>query len=83
MARTLIRSATIISMDPSVGDLQPGDVLIDGSKIAAISHSIDHRRLHKIAIPGFIDTDAHTWESLLRATDPDWSLAQYFTGCGS
>jgi 5-methylthioadenosine/S-adenosylhomocysteine deaminase len=79
----LIRNAAIISMDPSVGDLQRGDVLIDGSKITAISHSIDHRRLHQIVCVGVDKAGNCTWESLLRATDPDWSLAQYFTGRGS
>lgn len=86
MARTLIRNATVISMDPNVGDLQRGDILIDRSKIAAISHSIPAEDAeiidasNQIAIPGFVDTHRHTWESLLRATGPDWSLAQYFTG---
>jgi 5-methylthioadenosine/S-adenosylhomocysteine deaminase len=86
MARTLIRNATVISVDPAVGDLQHGDILIDGSKIARIAPSIaaDGAEVvdatNMIAIPGFIDTHRHTWESLLRATGPDWSLAQYFTG---
>src|SRR5262245_1525828 len=86
MARTLIRNATIISVDPKIGDLHRGDILIEGSKIAAIAPSIpaDGAEVidatNRIAIPGFIDTHRHTWESLLRATGPDWSLAQYFTG---
>lgn len=86
MARTLIRNATIISVDPQVGDLRAGDILIDGSKIAEIAPTIsaDDAEIvdatNMIAIPGFIDTHRHTWESLLRATGPDWSLAQYFTG---
>ncbi|MGH6922743.1 MAG: amidohydrolase family protein [Propylenella sp.] len=86
MARTLIRNATIISVDPAIGDLQHGDILIDGSKIAKIAPSIKADgaeavdATNRIAIPGFIDTHRHTWESLLRATGPDWSLAQYFTG---
>jgi 5-methylthioadenosine/S-adenosylhomocysteine deaminase len=86
LARTLIRNATILSMDPNVGDFPRGDILIDGSKIAAISRSIPAEdaeivdAANQIAIPGFVDTHRHTWESLLRATGPDWSLAQYFTG---
>jgi 5-methylthioadenosine/S-adenosylhomocysteine deaminase len=86
MARTLIRNATILSVDPNVGDFQRGDILLEGSKIAAIAPSIqaDDAEIvdatNRIAIPGFVDTHRHTWESLLRATGPDWSLAQYFTG---
>jgi hypothetical protein len=37
LERTLIRIATTVSMGPNVGDLQRGDILIDGSKIAATS----------------------------------------------
>ncbi len=41
MARTLVRNATIISVDPKVGDLHRGDILIEGSKIAAIGPAIE------------------------------------------
>ncbi len=86
MARTLIRNATIISVDPKVGDFHRGDILIDGSKIVEVAASIsaDDAEVidgtNKIAVPGFVDTHRHTWESLLRATGADWTLAQYFTG---
>ncbi len=40
LARTLISKATIVSMDPNAGDLQRGDILIDGSQILAVSCSI-------------------------------------------
>ena len=86
MARTLIRNATIISVDPKIGDLHRGDILIDGTKIAAVAPAIpaDGAEVidgtNRIAIPGFIDTHRHTWEALLRAAGPDWSLGQYFTG---
>jgi 5-methylthioadenosine/S-adenosylhomocysteine deaminase len=84
--RTLIREATVISVDPKIGDFSRGDILIEGSKIAAIGPSIKVEdaeiveAAQMIAIPGFVDTHRHTWESLLRATGPDWSLAQYFSG---
>jgi 5-methylthioadenosine/S-adenosylhomocysteine deaminase len=86
MARTLIRNATVISVDPKVGDLHRGDILIEGAKIVGVAPSIKADDVeivdasNMIAIPGFIDTHRHTWESLLRATGPDWTLAQYFTG---
>jgi G3E family GTPase len=34
----------------------------------------------RLQFPALSDTHAHTWESLLRATDPDWSLAQLIVG---
>ena len=33
MTKTLIRGGTIVSMDPKVGDLPQGDVLIDGEVV--------------------------------------------------
>jgi 5-methylthioadenosine/S-adenosylhomocysteine deaminase len=86
MARTLIKNATIISVDPKIGDLNRGDILIGGTKIKAVAPSIPAEGAeiidgtNRIAIPGFIDTHRHTWEALLRAAGPDWSLGQYFTG---
>jgi cytosine/adenosine deaminase-related metal-dependent hydrolase len=86
MARTLIRNATVLTVDPKIGDLHRGDILIDGAKIAAIGPNLtaDGAELidatDKIAIPGFIDSHRHTWQALLRAAGPDWSLGQYFTG---
>jgi 5-methylthioadenosine/S-adenosylhomocysteine deaminase len=85
MERTLIKNATIISVDPKIGNLHRGDILIEGSKIAAIAPSIPVGEAEiidgtdQIAFPGFVDTHRHTWESLLRGTGADWTLAQYFT----
>jgi predicted amidohydrolase len=62
LARILIRTATIVSVDPNVGDLQRGNILADGGRIAAISGSIaceDAAIIYpsnQIANPGFIDT---------------------------
>jgi cytosine/adenosine deaminase-related metal-dependent hydrolase len=72
--RTLIKNATIISVDPKIGDLHRGGILIEGSKIAAIAPSIPTSGAEivhgtdRIAIPGFIDTHRHTCEALLRGT---------------
>ena len=39
--RILLKGGTIVSMDPRVGDLATGDLLIEGTKIAAIAPAID------------------------------------------
>jgi cytosine/adenosine deaminase-related metal-dependent hydrolase len=86
MARTLIRHATVVSMDPAVGDFQDADILIEGEKILAIRPNIEAADAAeidargRIAIPGFIDTHRHTWQCLLRNAAADWSLPQYFSG---
>ena len=62
MARILIRTAMTVSADPNVGDLQRGNILADGGRIAAISGSIaceDAEIIYlsnQIANSGFIDT---------------------------
>lgn len=86
MPRTLITGATIISMDPKVGELRKGDILISDDKIAEIGLSVSATADETIdasgmiVVPGFIDTHRHTWQSLLRSTGADWTLAQYFAG---
>src|SRR6516162_1018478 len=39
--RTLLKGGTIVSMDPTVGDLVRGDLLIEGKKIAAIAPELN------------------------------------------
>lgn len=86
MASTLISNATILSVDPKVGEINRGDILIKDDRIAEIGvalgahadETIDARGM--IAVPGFVDTHRHTWQSLLRSTGADWTLAQYFAG---
>lgn len=86
MSRTLIRQATILSLDPAVGDIQRGDILIEGERIAAVAPSLEVGDADvieadgMIALPGFVDSHRHTWQSLLRGTATDWTLAQYFSG---
>jgi cytosine/adenosine deaminase-related metal-dependent hydrolase len=61
-----------MSMDPSVGDFPPADVLVEGKKILAVDPNlhasgaavIDARG--KIVMPGFIDTHHHQFETVLR-----------------
>lgn len=79
----LVENAHVISMDPTVGDLPSGDILVRGGVIQAIGNNlhapgakkIDGRG--KIVIPGFVDTHRHLWQGLLRNSGPDESLADY------
>ena len=40
MARTLIRGATVLTLDPALGDFQRADMLIDDSAIAEVAPTI-------------------------------------------
>ncbi|NUS24358.1 MAG: amidohydrolase family protein [Streptomyces sp.] len=81
--RTLLRAGQVISMDPDIGDLPQGDVLIEDGRIAAVGPeiSVDAEVLDMrghIVIPGFVDTHRHTWEASIRGVAPDATLDDYF-----
>ncbi|PWE79532.1 cytosine deaminase [Bradyrhizobium sp. SUTN9-2] len=85
MRRTLIRSATVISMDDAIGDLSTGDVLVEGSRIAEVRPSIDAAAdtavvdgTGRIVIPGLINAHMHTWQTGLRGFAANWTLLEYF-----
>lgn len=88
MRRLLISRAWALTMDPSLGDIRDCDILVEDGRIAAIGRDLGVTDTsvnvidagHMIAIPGFVDTHRHTWQSLLRNTAVDWSLGQYFAG---
>ncbi|HEX9643024.1 MAG TPA: amidohydrolase family protein [Acidimicrobiia bacterium] len=78
--RKLIKGGTVLSLDPSVGDLIEGDVLIEGDTIvevgphleAADAEVIDASGM--IVMPGFVDSHRHIWEGLLRNIGTDVPL---------
>ncbi|MDA9405134.1 amidohydrolase family protein [Bradyrhizobium sp. CCBAU 45389] len=85
MRRTLIRSATVISMDDAIGDLGTGDVLVEGSRIVDVRPSIDVAAdteiidgKGRIVIPGLINAHMHTWQTGLRGFAANWTLLEYF-----
>ncbi|MFJ8630123.1 amidohydrolase family protein [Streptomyces sp. NPDC093568] len=81
--RILLRGGHVLSMDPGIGDLPQGDVLIEDGKIMAVDREIgaDAEVLDmsgRIVIPGFVDTHRHTWEASIRNVAPDATLDDYF-----
>src|SRR5437773_11724157 len=82
--RLLLRGGSVVSMDPKVGDLPKGDVLIEGDKIAQVAPKIEASDAQVIdvtgdvVIPGFIDSHRHTWECAIRGCAPNATLDDYF-----
>lgn len=81
--RTLLTGGTVISLDPAVGDLARGDVLIDGGVIVEVAERIDAEDTEvidatdRIVLPGFVDTHRHTWQTAFRGIGADWTFADY------
>src|SRR5579871_5455089 len=78
--RTLLKNGTVITVDKQLGNFRRADVLIEGTKIAAVgpdlaagdAEVIDASNM--IVMPGFIDTHRHMWEGILRNIGVDYPL---------
>lgn len=81
--RTLIRGATVITMDAQ-GDLLRGDLLVTGdtiTEIAPLIHADDAQVVDAsgcILIPGLVNAHMHTWQTALRGLAANWTLLEYF-----
>jgi cytosine/adenosine deaminase-related metal-dependent hydrolase len=74
--KMLIRHATIITMDPQLGNLARGDILIEGDRIVRIAPEIECEvpaidASDRIVIPGFCDPHIHAWEGALSRLIPN------------
>ncbi|MBC8064671.1 MAG: amidohydrolase family protein [Chlorobia bacterium] len=80
MDRTLIRGGIILSLDPTIGEVTDGDVLIEGGRIVEVGRNLANGQAQVIdasgmvVMPGFIDTHRHIWEGLLRNIGTDVPL---------
>jgi 5-methylthioadenosine/S-adenosylhomocysteine deaminase len=80
MRRMVIEGGTVISMDPVVGDLRRGDVLIEDGAIVEVAPRIDAGDCEAldardmIVMPGLVDSHRHLWYSAIRGTGMDATL---------
>ncbi|MBP7567054.1 MAG: amidohydrolase family protein [Burkholderiaceae bacterium] len=83
VARTLIRGATVITMDAQ-GDLPRADILVTGDRITEIAPQLAVQDADVvdasgcIVIPGLVNAHMHTWQTALRGVAANWTLLQYF-----
>jgi len=83
--RILISGGAIVSMDPAVGDLRRGDVLIEDDNIVEVGPSVpagDAERIDAtgmVVMPGLVDSHRHLWQTGTRADSMDqvfWDLVR-------
>ena len=82
----LLRGATIITMDPAVGDFPRGDLHIQGKHIVEVGRDLKAPAgaevidaAGTILIPGFIDCHRHSWSAQFRRIIPDGLIANYMS----
>ncbi len=79
--RVLLRGGVVLSLDPTVGDFEQADVLINGKTIEAIGPNLPAGAAlvvdcaGAIVMPGFITTHHHQYETLQRSILADGLLA--------
>jgi 5-methylthioadenosine/S-adenosylhomocysteine deaminase len=77
--RILLTGGCVLSLDSRVGDFDVADVLIDGSRIAAVgprlsatgAQTIDATNC--IVMPGFVDTHRHMWAGRTEEHPAEWA----------
>jgi len=71
----LLQGGYIVSMDPAIGDLPRGDVLVRDGRIVAVGAKLDAPGAERIdmrgrvVMPGFVDTHWHMWNTIARGFD--------------
>src|ERR1700744_357224 len=87
--RLLIEAGAVLTMDPDLGVLTPGQILVEDGKIVDVGADLgvtDAERIEMptaIALPGFVDTHRHTWQAPLRLLASDWPLGHSLMGIPS
>src|SRR4051812_23729043 len=81
----VFRNATVLTIDPSLGMIENGDVFVSGNTITAVGHQLDVPAgtleidaSGGILMPGMVDTHRHMWQTALRGFGADWTLTNYF-----
>src|SRR5579872_4236417 len=81
----VFRHATVLTIDPTLGILENGDVLVVDNRIAAVGRqltapdgAVEIDASGGILMPGMIDTHRHMWQTALRGFGADWTLTNYF-----
>jgi cytosine/adenosine deaminase-related metal-dependent hydrolase len=76
----LIRNGIVLTLDKKVGNFHRANVLIEGTKIAAVGPDLNAEGADvidasdMIVMPGFVDTHRHIWEGILRNIGTDVPL---------
>jgi 5-methylthioadenosine/S-adenosylhomocysteine deaminase len=81
----LIQGGHVLTLDPQLGELPVGDVLIQGDQIIDVGTQLSLpgpgiviNAANKLVTPGLIDNHRHLWVTLLRGFSANHSFSDYF-----
>ncbi|MFD5386789.1 amidohydrolase family protein [Streptomyces sp. NPDC127074] len=84
MTIRVFRNARLLTMDPALGDLEHGDLIVEGDRILDVGANLRAPEgaetvdaTDRIILPGFVDTHRHMWQGLLRGIAPAHTFPQY------
>ena len=84
MSELLIKKGSIISMDPEIGELACGDILIEDGVIKEVGAELSSPGAEEfdatgmIVMPGLINAHIHAWMTALRGIGGDWAGWDFF-----
>jgi cytosine/adenosine deaminase-related metal-dependent hydrolase len=81
----LIQGGYVVTVDPALGDLPEGDVLVTDDVITAVGTGLHARApgadvigaRGRLVIPGLVDTHRHVWQGAIGAFTPQITGAGY------
>src|SRR5947209_18507579 len=80
----VFRNATVLTIDPSLGMIERGDVLVVDNRIAEVGRQINAPdsaveidASGGILMPGMVDTHRHMWQTAHRGFHAEWTLTNY------
>ena len=82
--RLVFRNGFVVSMDPELGEIPNGEVLVEDGVIVDVGRDLGVSDAEEIdatgmiVMPGFVDTHRHTWQTPVRGVLPSCTLDHYF-----
>jgi len=81
----LIKSGRVVTVDPDLGDLPTGDVLVTDGVITAVGPDLTPATANaevidaagRLVIPGLVDTHRHVWQGAIGGYTPQMTGAGY------
>ena len=79
--RVLLAGGAVLSMDPAVGDLEQGDVLVEDGAIVAVAPHLEVSDCDQIdatgmvVMPGLVEAHRHLWYAAIRGTGMDATVS--------